>query len=239
MAEARNAGTQDVETLKRRGRRRLVGAIALVLAAVIVLPMIFDAEPKRAPPVSVRIPSEDDPAFSPKVVPKSPPIPAPAPDRKAAPAPEKKSAPAPETKAAPPPAPEVKPAAVEPKPAATAPEPAPKAEAKPKPAPEKPAAKAEAKKDAEAERKRAEIALAGGVGQFVVPVGAFSTDEKIKEVTGKLAAAKLPHYTEPVATAKGNVTRVRAGPFPSMEAAQAGFDTLKGLGLNPGKPIPR
>ena len=37
---------QDVETLKRRGRRRLVGAVALVLAAVIVLPMVFDPEPR-------------------------------------------------------------------------------------------------------------------------------------------------------------------------------------------------
>ena len=31
---------QDVETLKRRGRRRLVGAVALVLLAVIVLPTL-------------------------------------------------------------------------------------------------------------------------------------------------------------------------------------------------------
>jgi DedD protein len=58
---------QDVETLKRRGRRRLVGAIALVLLAVIVLPMVFDPEPRpAAPPVSVRIPGEDDTPFKPK-----------------------------------------------------------------------------------------------------------------------------------------------------------------------------
>ena len=43
MAEEKQ---QDVETLKRRGRRRLVGAVALVLAAVIVLPMVFDPEPR-------------------------------------------------------------------------------------------------------------------------------------------------------------------------------------------------
>jgi DedD protein len=62
MAEA-----QDVDSLKRRGRRRLVGAVALVLAAVIVLPMVFDPEPRNShPPVSVRIPGEDDGKFSPK-----------------------------------------------------------------------------------------------------------------------------------------------------------------------------
>jgi len=68
MAEA-----QDVETLKRRGRRRLVGAVALVLAAVIVLPMVFDAEPKRADvAVNVRIPGENETQFAPKVAPKAP-----------------------------------------------------------------------------------------------------------------------------------------------------------------------
>ncbi|MEA3192480.1 MAG: DedD protein [Betaproteobacteria bacterium] len=69
MAEA----AQDVETLKRRGRRRLVGAVALVLAAVIVLPMVFDPEPKRADvAVNVRIPGENETQFSPKVAPKAP-----------------------------------------------------------------------------------------------------------------------------------------------------------------------
>jgi DedD protein len=63
MAEA-----QDVDSLKRRGRRRLVGALALVLLAVIVLPMVFDPEPRRGgPPVSVRIPGEDDTPFTPKM----------------------------------------------------------------------------------------------------------------------------------------------------------------------------
>src|SRR5438046_9879773 len=62
MAEA-----QDVDTLKRRGRRRLVGAVALVLLAVIVLPMVFDPEPREAaPPVSVRVAGENGTAFAPK-----------------------------------------------------------------------------------------------------------------------------------------------------------------------------
>src|ERR1700704_1232339 len=71
--------TQDVDTLKRRGRRRLVGAVALVLLAVIVLPMVFDPEPRRTPPpVSVRIPREGDSAFAPKL----PPDPAPRDEKK-------------------------------------------------------------------------------------------------------------------------------------------------------------
>jgi len=64
---------QDVDTLKRRGRRRLVGAVALVLLAVIVLPMVFDPEPRPvAPPISVRIPGEDEAPFKPKAVPFEP-----------------------------------------------------------------------------------------------------------------------------------------------------------------------
>ena len=125
-----------------------MGAVALVLLAVIVLPMVFDPEPRPvAPPVSVRIPGEDDAPF------------------------------------------------------------------KPKPPPQKPAPPE--KKDAAKE-------------EFVVPIGAFASPEN---VTAKLAAAKIPHYTEAVA---GNLTRVRAGPFPSREAAEEAATKLKGLGLEPG-----
>src|ERR1043166_9451080 len=133
---------QDVDTLKRRGRRRLVGAVALVLLAVIVLPMVFDPEPRPvAPAPTVRIPGEDAAPF------------------------------------------------------------------KPKPATQK--------KDLTKE-------------EYVVPIGAFAAPEN---VTAKLAAAKIPHYTEAVA---GSLTRVRAGPFPSREAAEEAAAKLKGLGLEPG-----
>lgn len=99
MAEA-----QDVEALKRRGRRRLVGAVALVLAAVIVLPMVFDPEPRpTASSVAVRIPGEGEAPFRPKV-----------PEKAAAPAPPKAAAPAPPKPAAPPPPkPAAKPPAIE------------------------------------------------------------------------------------------------------------------------------
>jgi DedD protein len=47
---------------KKRARRRLVGAIALVLAAIIGLPMIFDSEPKPvADDIAIQIPSKDKP----------------------------------------------------------------------------------------------------------------------------------------------------------------------------------
>lgn len=45
---------------KKRARRRLIGAVALVLAAVIGLPMVLDSEPKPSVDnISIQIPSKD------------------------------------------------------------------------------------------------------------------------------------------------------------------------------------
>jgi len=45
---------------KKRARRRLIGAIALVLAMVIVLPMIFDSKPRPlSDDIAIQIPSKD------------------------------------------------------------------------------------------------------------------------------------------------------------------------------------
>lgn len=194
------AENQDVNTLKRRGRRRLVGAIALVLAAVIVLPMVFDSEPRgSAPPVSVRIPGEDETGFTPKVTPKSPPLQ----EQKATPKAVEKTA----EKAA-----EVQPEA-----------PAPKIEITVTKSPEKPAARADS------EQKRAEAAMTGE--QFMVPAGAYVDPAGVIE---KLKEARIPYYTEPIATKQGTVTRVRAGPFANRDAADKALQQLKDLGLKPG-----
>lgn len=182
------AESQDVSALRRRGRRRLVGAIALVLVAVIVLPWIFDPQPRQTPPVSVRIPNEDESAFKPKP---SPPL-------------------------------------------AEAPKPAPAAEPKPAEPPKPSLEPAPAARPGDAERARAEAALANV--QFVVPVGAYADPDR---VIAKLKAAKIPYYTEPVATAKGTVIRVRAGPFASREAGERALRQIKALGFKPGSVMTR
>src|SRR5690606_6401256 len=47
---------------KKRARRRLVGAVALVLAAIIVLPMLLDSEPRPlSDDISIQIPSKETP----------------------------------------------------------------------------------------------------------------------------------------------------------------------------------
>jgi DedD protein len=210
------AESQEIGALRRRGRRRLVGAIALVLLAVIVLPMVFDSEPRQgAPAVSVRIPSEDDAGFSPKPAPRIPNAPKPS----AAPEIQKPVAA---------PKPEAKPDEKQQKPA-------PKAEAKPE---EKPATPATAKAPPqEAEQQRAQAAIRGE--QFIVPVAALANADKIKELVARLNEAKLPYYTEPVATAQGQVTRVRVGPFDDRAAAEKAAERLKTLGLKPGSVVTR
>lgn len=58
-----NAPVDPVLPEKKRARRRLVGAVALVLAVVIGLPMVLDSEPKPLPDdLTVEIPARDKPA---------------------------------------------------------------------------------------------------------------------------------------------------------------------------------
>jgi DedD protein len=61
-----------------------------------------------------------------------------------------------------------------------------------------------------------------------VQVGVFTDPTAAVD---KLKAAKMPYYTEAV---KDNLTRVRAGPFPTREAAERARERLKGLGLEAG-----
>lgn len=62
--------SSDEVQLKKQARRRLIGAIALALFGVIVLPMVMDSQPRPvAPEIQVHIPSQDGPGFTGKIVP--------------------------------------------------------------------------------------------------------------------------------------------------------------------------
>ncbi|HEY4374680.1 MAG TPA: SPOR domain-containing protein [Burkholderiales bacterium] len=262
--------------LKRRARRRLIGAIALVLLAVVVLPMIFDAEQKPLDQdVSIQIPSQGDYVAKPPSAPAQPA--APAADAKAAPeAPKDVTPPKQANKdgkdtvalpgdnkgpaVIPPPVPEKgtpkaetkdetrDAAKTEAKDVAKADAAKARAEAEAKARAEAEKAKAKAaeeKAHAKAESERAAALLNGGnnaptspksdkiasAGSFAIQIGAFSSVEKAQEVRDKLSAAGLSSYAEKVSTKSGEVTRVRAGPFPSKEAADAARARIAGLGF--------
>ncbi len=240
--------------LRKRARRRLVGAIALVTIIAVFLPMVLDHEPKPvSQDVSIKIPSPDSGAFTSKIVPAAPaPKPAPEPATKAAesiqtdaPAPpvakaETKGAaakpvltaavpPENDTEAAPPKKTADKPAA----PAKAIEKSAAPAKAVERPAaPEKPKA-AEASKPAEKIKPATK-----GVAGYVVQIAALNDADKAKQMRDQIAAAGVKAYTEVVPTTKGNVTRVRAGPFAARGDADKARDKLKALGLS-GNVIPK
>jgi DedD protein len=201
------AESGEAQQLKRRARRRLVGAIALVTFVVIILPLILDKEPGPAgPPLDVQIPKQDSTGFASRVVP-------PAPQMPSTPAPGKETE-VPALKAVP------LPVNAEPPPAGA--EPA--AAHKPATAPVLPADKSE--------QERAQAAL--GDQTWIVSLDAFSSAANVKQLRTRLSAAGVKSYTEPVKTSKGELTRVRAGPFASREAADQARAKLAAMGLKPG-----
>ena len=51
---------EEETQLRKRARRRLVGSITLVIAAVVILPMVLDSKPEhRVEEIDIRIPAED------------------------------------------------------------------------------------------------------------------------------------------------------------------------------------
>ena len=194
--------------LKRRARRRLIGAIVLVTVIIVVLPMVLDTEPKPVTrDITVRIPSPDSGTFTSKVLPapKDAKLASKAADGKAAAKPieERKSVAASSDPASP--------ESVKEAPRATAKE-------SPKPARAAPA--------------KAPKLVAAPEGQFVVQVIALADAEKAKQMQTKITAAGIKAYTEIVKTAKGDVTRVRAGPFATREAAETARAQLKAIGMS-------
>ncbi|MBI2312562.1 MAG: SPOR domain-containing protein [Betaproteobacteria bacterium] len=209
---ARAVSDEELQ-LRKRARRRLIGAIGLVTLVAVFLPMVLDSEPKQvAQDIAITIPAKDQAgAFSSRVVPlqQAPAEPAPTaqpepPLAPPVPAPAEPAKPAPSGVA------ETPGAAAKP-----APEPRPETEPKPK---RKPEVKAEA-----------QSAAPGG---YVVQLGAFSNPANVKQLQERLSANGIKSYTEVLKSDKGDRTRVRAGPFSTREAAEKANDKLKKMGLN-------
>jgi DedD protein len=81
------------------------------------------------------------------------------------------------------------------------------------------------------------VAEASRLEGFAVQIGAFRDEARLKQARDKLIAAKVKHYTERLATSSGDLTRLRAGPYPTREAADKALAQLKRSGLD-GKVVP-
>ncbi len=227
--------------LKKRARRRLVGAIALAVLAAVVLPMVMDQAP-QAPvaDVKISIPGQEQvPPFNPKAKPAEParaaPAAAPAPAPAVAAARSEAPAPAAPVVAKPAEAPAVRPAEK----AAEKPAEKPAVKHAEKPA-EKPQEKPVAKPADDDSRRAAailsgkpgETAPAAAGGQFVILIGAFANPANVKQLQTKLGEVGVKTFTEPLDSPQGRKTRVRAGPFPSREAAEKALEKMKRIGVN-------
>ncbi|MBB5018793.1 DedD protein [Chitinivorax tropicus] len=235
--------------LKKRARRRLVGAVVLVLVAVVVLWNVLDSEPKGA--------TQHVGAQHVEIVSNAPQLQAtPAPDLASRPSPldaapsgvaqvpkppeaaPSHTKPAPTLVEPPAPKPTPEPSRLVPKPAADV-KMAEKPEApKPKkePAESKEAREAREAKEAKAEAQKAELAgmKADAKGSVAIQIAALSEDNKAKQLAAKLQQVGVPAYAE----AKGPLTRVRAGPFTSRQQAENALEKLKSMGYS-GVIVPR
>jgi DedD protein len=246
---------------KKRARRRLVGAVALVMAAVVGLPMILDSEPKPVTDdIAIDIPSKDKRTQG-GAVRTAPPLA----DVARAPAgvgldkdeevidpatlpPPAETGPSTAARSEMPllvkpearPRPELR---IDPKlesarPAKTEPKPESKAERKTELAHAKPVEKTD-------EASRARAILEGRPepkaeakaepkkesGRFVVQVAALATQDKVDELQGKLKSAGIASFTQKVSTDGGSRTRIRVGPFSSKEEADRVRAKLSKIGL--------
>ena len=232
MADS-EASLDEQPDLKKRARRRLVGASALALLAAVVLPMVMDHEPRPVnQDIQVRIPSQDASAgFASKILPAKPaatPLPpvAPAADAKA-PAEAKAEAkpePKPESKPEAAPKPADKPA-----PAKTAEKPAEKVADKPA---DKPAEKVAAAKPADKPVEKPAEAPTADAEKWVIQLGAYKEAGNVKLLLAKLKGMGVPAYTEHFESPQGPRTRVRAGPFASKEAAEKARVKVKVVGVD-------
>ncbi len=200
------------EGLRRRARRRLIGAAVLVLVGVVVLPLLFDTTPRPvAVDIPIEIPAKDKVAplaatggrtvASGKLaavtadVPRDaspPPVePPPAAEKPAEPPAAEKSTESPSRQAD--------------KPAET-----------PPPAPPAPPAPAKA---------------AVPAARYVVQVGAFSEAASARTARQRVEKLGLKTYTQVVETSSGARTRVRVGPYEERAEAERIAAKIKQAGL--------
>ncbi len=208
------APSSDQElNLKKRARRRLVGAIALVLLMVIVLPMILKDRAATEPQdkITITLPNEQVPAeasdFDSNIVPTEPTT-KPEPEAEVAtPDPEAAS-----NKAETPPV--TKP---EPKPAV-------KSESKPEPKLEPNPSMDSSKPDASKSGTEAKH-------KFYVQIGVFSDAANVKQLQAKLSDLGYKSQTETINTEKGKKIRLKTITFGDRNEAAIALENIKDAGL--------
>ena len=231
--------------LRKRARRRLVGAIVLVLAAIIVLPAIFD-EPRSGgekQEIAINLPpgkiTKIDPVVKEELINRE--LPSEEGASSELPSKFKMSSPigdeftesSSEQKRIP--IPGIKPR-IDRRLVATAPEAKNTAAAKPAGAAHTaavaPAAAAAAATASPALDTPVTAPVADTSKSFIVQLGAFSDPAKAKQQQANLLSNGFKAYTETLKVDQNEVTRVRIGPFMTRSAAETELKKLKKIGLD-------
>jgi DedD protein len=247
-ARKRAGGSEDGDVdpalpQKKRARHRLIGAVALCLAAAIVVPLLLDSEPTRpSSDVAIVVPSRDTP------------LPARAAEAGV------RSAVEPAGKGAEPKGSDAKGAeakGADAKGADAKSADMKGADAKSTDAKSTDAKSADAKatdtkgtdakaadaKSAKAEPRKdpakdeigqladAAQARAKGDGRYLLQVGAYANETGAATVVDRVKANGLPAFTEKIKTDRGDRVRVRVGPFSSRDAAEQARGQLQAAGV--------
>ena len=255
----------NLDDLKRRARRRLVGAIVLALVVAVVVPMLLESDPKPlGEDVAVKIPPVDDGKFVSRLSDKggaestkgdaaksasrmetrtegkseapkagadgaarssreAPKVEEP---RAAAPSIEDTTAASPKAESA-----KTESAQVEPRKGDSGKGDSGKSDSGKGSAPDAAIASA-SPANGSGSKPSPGIPAATPNGLFAVQVYAFSDVYGANSLVNKLKRVGYPAYSEPTNTSKGQLWRVRIGPFPSRDVAATARDRLKGEGYN-------
>ena len=231
-----NSPAESVEVLRRRARHRLIGATVLVIIGVVGFPLVFDTQPR---PVSVDIAVDipdrikTKPMVSASSTTKQTPL---ATDAALSPKEEVVTA-AKKEETSTPVASQTAVAITPVVPPTTT------KTTEPVKTLESASVKSDTKtSDASASTKTSTAAPAVATPtasaaiegpRFVVQIGAFAEDAKVKEVRLKLEKAGFKTYTNIANTKDGPRTRVRVGPFVSKDEAEKMANKIKQLQLQP------
>ena len=221
--------TEDELNLKRKARRRLIGAVVLTLAVVVILPMVLDNEPKPSgKDIDLSIPAPDKvgefvthrPVSEVAVT-----LPSEASSVMASPAPVVASTSAINT-------PILAPEAAKPSVTASPQQALPSnakssSKSSPQPVPHK---SAESQKSAETHQStETGSADQGSAESYVAQVGAYSKQDTAKQELNKLKKWGFKAYIEKA----GDKTRVRVGPYADRAKAEKAAHQLEKHGLHP------
>ena len=203
-----------MDSLRQQARHRLIGATVLVVIAVVGFPLVFDTKPRDvASDIRIDMPERE-------LVRASQPAVAPVPDKQELVTPPAEEVVSNTEKTA------VDNVAIPDKTPVPAIDTKATDSSKSKTSPGSDNATTETKSS-----DKPEVA-APAPERFIVQVGAYSDESKVKEVRAKLEKAGYTTYVHVAQTKEGKRTRVRIGPFATKQEAQKIVGKIKSLNFN-------